>query len=101
LTLPVSTATTERAFSVMNIVRTSIRNRIENDFLASYLNKTKSCWFFLQVMYNKLKQILYLVILFLTTSNKIILAPPRGGCHAMTDPNTNTQASRAAISGSV
>jgi hypothetical protein len=77
LTLPVSTATTERVFSVMNIVRTSIRNRIENDFLASYLNKTKSCWFFLQVMYNKLKQILYLVILFLTTSNKIILAPPR------------------------
>jgi hypothetical protein len=46
LTLPVSTATTERAFSAMKIVKISLRNRIENDFLASYLNKTKLCWFF-------------------------------------------------------
>ena len=46
LTLPVSTATTERAFSAMKIVKISQRNRIENDFLASYLNKTKLCWFF-------------------------------------------------------
>jgi hypothetical protein len=46
LTLPVSTATTERAFSAMKIVKISPRNRIENDFLASYLNKTKLCWFF-------------------------------------------------------
>jgi hypothetical protein len=64
LTLPVSTTTTKRAFSAMKIVKISLRNRIENDFLASYLNKTKSCWFFLQLMYNKLKQILYLIILF-------------------------------------
>jgi hypothetical protein len=46
MTLPVSTATTERAFSAMKIVKISLRNRIENDFLASYLNKTKLCWFF-------------------------------------------------------
>ena len=46
LTLPISTATTERAFSAMKIVKISLRNRIENDFLASYLNKTKLCWFF-------------------------------------------------------
>jgi len=46
LTLPVSTATTERAFSAMKIVKISLRNRIENDFLARYLNKTKLCWFF-------------------------------------------------------
>jgi hypothetical protein len=46
LTLPVSTATTERAFSAMKIVKISLRNRIKNDFLASYLNKTKLCWFF-------------------------------------------------------
>jgi len=64
LTLPVSTTTIKRAFSAMKIVKISLRNRIENDFLASYLNKTKSCWFFLQLMYNKLKQILYLIILF-------------------------------------
>jgi len=46
LTLPVSAATTERAFSAMKIVKISLRNQIENDFLASYLNKTKLCWFF-------------------------------------------------------
>ena len=43
LTLPVSTATTERAFSAMKIVKISLHNRIENDFLTSYLNKTKLC----------------------------------------------------------
>jgi hypothetical protein len=37
LTLPVSTATTERAFSAMKIVKTRLRNRMENDFLANYL----------------------------------------------------------------
>ena len=37
LTLPVSTATTERAFSTMKIVKTRLRNRMENDFLANYL----------------------------------------------------------------
>ncbi|XP_050376814.1 uncharacterized protein LOC126794199 [Argentina anserina] len=33
LTLPVSTATTERAFSSMNILKTRLRNRMEDDFL--------------------------------------------------------------------
>jgi hypothetical protein len=37
LTLPVSTATTERAFSAMKIVKTRLRNRMEEDFLANYL----------------------------------------------------------------
>jgi hypothetical protein len=43
LTLPVSITTTERAFSAMKIVKISLHNRIENDFLTSYLNKTKLC----------------------------------------------------------
>ena len=33
LTLPVSTATTERAFSVMKLVKTPLRNKMEDDFL--------------------------------------------------------------------
>ncbi|XP_019190782.1 PREDICTED: uncharacterized protein LOC109185256 [Ipomoea nil] len=33
LTLPVSTATTERSFSAMNIVKTTLRNKMEDDFL--------------------------------------------------------------------
>ncbi|KAL6534462.1 hypothetical protein OROHE_013387 [Orobanche hederae] len=33
LTLPVSTATTERSFSAMNIVKTRIRNKMEDEFL--------------------------------------------------------------------
>jgi len=37
LTLPVSTTTTERAFSAMKIVKTRLRNRMEDDFLANYL----------------------------------------------------------------
>ena len=37
LTLPVSTVTTERAFFVMKIVKTRLSNRMEDDFLASYL----------------------------------------------------------------
>jgi hypothetical protein len=37
LTLPVSTATTARAFSAMKIVKTRLRNRMEDDFLANYL----------------------------------------------------------------
>jgi len=37
LTLPVLTATTERTFSAMKIVKTRLRNRIEDDFLANYL----------------------------------------------------------------
>jgi len=37
LTLTVSTTTTERAFSAMKIVKTRLRNRMEDDFLANYL----------------------------------------------------------------
>ncbi|XP_021856696.2 uncharacterized protein [Spinacia oleracea] len=37
LTLPVSTATTERAFSAMKIVKTNLRNKMEDDFLSNYL----------------------------------------------------------------
>ena len=37
LTLSVSTTTTERAFSAMKIVKTRLRNRMEDDFLANYL----------------------------------------------------------------
>ncbi|CAN6580290.1 unnamed protein product [Malus baccata var. baccata] len=34
LTLPVSTATTERAFSAMNLIKTRRRNKMESEFLA-------------------------------------------------------------------
>ena len=37
LTLPVSTATTKRAFSTMKVVKTNIRNKMENDFLTDSL----------------------------------------------------------------
>ena len=37
LTLPISTATTERAFSVMNIIKTRFRNKMEDDFLTDSL----------------------------------------------------------------
>ncbi|KAL6210840.1 hypothetical protein ACLB2K_016072 [Fragaria x ananassa] len=37
LTLPVSTATAERAFSAMKIVKTRLRNRMEDDFLTDSL----------------------------------------------------------------
>ncbi|KAG8472816.1 hypothetical protein CXB51_034627 [Gossypium anomalum] len=37
LTLPVSTAKTERAFSDMKIVKTRLRQRMEDDFLLTYL----------------------------------------------------------------
>jgi hypothetical protein len=37
LTLPVSTATTERAFSTMKHVKTRLRNRIEDELLADNL----------------------------------------------------------------
>ncbi|XP_073152805.1 uncharacterized protein [Henckelia pumila] len=37
LTLPVSTATTKRAFSAMKHVKTSLRNKMEDDFLADCL----------------------------------------------------------------
>jgi hypothetical protein len=33
LTLPVSTTTTERAFSAMKIIKTSLRNKMGNEFL--------------------------------------------------------------------
>ena len=34
LTLPVSTATTERAFSVMKLIKSSLRNKMGDEFLA-------------------------------------------------------------------
>jgi hypothetical protein len=37
LTLPVFTVTTEQAFSVMNIVKTRLRNKIEDEFLTDSL----------------------------------------------------------------
>ena len=37
LTLAISTTTNERAFSMMKIVKTRLRNRMEDDFLANYL----------------------------------------------------------------
>jgi len=37
LTLPVSTTTIKRAFSAMKIVKTRLRNRMKDDFLANYL----------------------------------------------------------------
>ena len=37
LTLSVSTVTTERTFSVMKVVKTNIRNKMENDFLTDSL----------------------------------------------------------------
>jgi hypothetical protein len=37
LTLPVSTVTTERAFSAMKIVKTRLRNKMEDDFLGNNL----------------------------------------------------------------
>jgi hypothetical protein len=37
LTLSVSTATTERAFSAMNIIKTRLRNKIEDEFLTDSL----------------------------------------------------------------
>ncbi|KAL8126637.1 hypothetical protein AgCh_013768 [Apium graveolens] len=37
LTLPASTATSERVFSAMKIVKTSLRNRMEDEFLRDYL----------------------------------------------------------------
>jgi hypothetical protein len=37
LTLPVSTATTERAFSAMKVVKTRLRNKMEDEFLANNL----------------------------------------------------------------
>ena len=37
ITLPVSTATTERAFSAMKLVKTRLRNRMGDDFLRHYM----------------------------------------------------------------
>jgi hypothetical protein len=37
LTLPVSTATTERAFSAMKLVKTRLRNKMEDGFLRECL----------------------------------------------------------------
>ena len=37
ITLPVSTATTERAFSAMKLVKTRLRNKMGDDFLRHYM----------------------------------------------------------------
>jgi hypothetical protein len=37
LTLPVSTATTERAFSAMKVNKTRLRNKMEDEFLRNCL----------------------------------------------------------------
>jgi hypothetical protein len=37
LTLPISTATTERAFSAMKLVKTRLRNKMGDDFLRDCL----------------------------------------------------------------
>ena len=37
LTLPISTATSKRAFSAIKLIKSKLRNRIEDGFLASYL----------------------------------------------------------------
>ncbi|KAJ1697371.1 hypothetical protein LUZ63_005883 [Rhynchospora breviuscula] len=37
MTLPVSTATTERAFSAMKLIKTGLRNRMGDDFLRDYM----------------------------------------------------------------
>jgi hypothetical protein len=37
LTLPVSTATTERAFSAMKLIKTRLRSRMEDEFLADHM----------------------------------------------------------------
>ena len=35
LTLPVSTTTTERTFSAMNVIKTNLRNKMEDEFLSN------------------------------------------------------------------
>ncbi|XP_071725077.1 uncharacterized protein [Rutidosis leptorrhynchoides] len=37
LTLPISTATTERSFSAMNIIKNKLRNKIADEFLSDFL----------------------------------------------------------------
>ena len=37
LVLPISTTTTERAFSTMKIVKTKLRNKMKDDYLGSYM----------------------------------------------------------------
>jgi hypothetical protein len=45
LTLPVSTATTERAFAAMKVVKIRLRNKMDDEFLANifvvYINERK------------------------------------------------------------
>ena len=35
LTLPIFTATTEQAFSAMNVIKTDLRNKMEDEFLSN------------------------------------------------------------------
>ena len=37
LTIPIYTATTERAFSIMKVFKTNLRNKMENDFFTDSL----------------------------------------------------------------
>ena len=37
LTLPISTATTERSFFAIKIVKTKLQNKMEDDYLGSYM----------------------------------------------------------------
>jgi hypothetical protein len=41
LTLPVFTATTEQAFSAMKIIKTRLRNKMEEDLLRDFAPKTR------------------------------------------------------------
>ena len=59
LTLQVSTATTEQAFSIMKVVKTNLRNKMENDFLTDslmlYIEKDITSTFSLDSIVDDLK----------------------------------------------
>jgi hypothetical protein len=52
LTLPVSTVTTEQAFSTMKIVKIRLHNRMKDDFLANYLANKYNILIYLIVFEN-------------------------------------------------
>ena len=57
LTLPVSTATTKRAFSAMKLLKTKLRNRMEDEFLADnmivYIDKEIAGNFTIEMIMDK------------------------------------------------
>ena len=57
LTLPVSTTTTERAFSVMKLLKTRLRNRMEDEFLTDnmivYIEKEIAGNFTIEMIMNE------------------------------------------------